>query len=325
VPTDAGTVAGVADSSAPELRERRTEVLRRLFDHEIVRPSTPMTGYLCLRADYTHPTYPGLKWPPGAEHEGHFVLSNQPLGALSWLPPDDRPSLRVVECAATPDSIIGGGHDTLEAHKVIVTAELSKPLGAHSDALQGFWASLRRDSRTPDHHTAIELATEALLRFRLYGRFSCRGISFVRDTVNRTGWARSHQGRPDDWSNAWESAVAEIQELRSRSLSDGQWRLFSGAIDTLINSRLLPLPRPELICEHILLTSYALAAGPTAARLNPFAPLVGLALMGLTSLGVVGQWFWISGPPELAGYRHSLSDGFFEPKHSVSLGISCRS
>ncbi len=326
MPTDAGSSTGLAHAVAAEPRERRTEVLRRLFDHEIVRPSTPMTGYLCLRGDYSHPTYPGLRWTPGTEHVGHFILSNQPLGALGWLAPEERLSVRVVECSATPEAIIGGGHDTLEAHKVVVTAELSKPLGPHSEVLQGFWASLRRDNRTPDHSTAIELATEALLRFRLYGRFACRGVSFVRDSVNRTGWTRTKQGGySGEWSRAWQVAVSEIQELKTRSLPEDEWRLFAGGVDGLVSSRLQPIPRPELLRDHILATSYALAAGPAAARLNPFAPLVGLALLGLISLGVVGEWFWIGGPQSLAGYKHPLTDAFAEVKRPVSLGVSCRS
>lgn len=326
VPTDDGSGSRAAPAAPAELRERRTEVLRRLFDHEIVRPSTPMTGYLCLRSDYSHPAYPGLRWPPGAEHVGHFILSTQPLGGLGWLSPEDRLSLRVVECSATPEAIIGGGQDTLEAHNVVVTAELCKPLGPHSEVLQGFWSSLRRDSRSPEHLPAIELATEALLRFRLYGRFSCRGISFVRESVNRTGWVRANHGRASsEWSRAWQAAGAEMQELRHRSLASGIWQLFAEGLASRISDRLSPSARPEMLRDYIMATSYALAAGPTAARLNPFAPLVGLSLMGLTPLGLVGEWFWVGGPQELAGYRHPLIDAFSEARKPLSAGVSGRS
>lgn len=312
-------MAGRATATVPQtaevpedLGQRHTEVLSRLFEHELLGPAPPLTGFICLREDFSHPDYPGVVWSPGHELEGHFVLSTTPLGTLSWLPPEDRLSLHVMECAASPQSLIGGAHDTIEATRVLVTAELSKPLGQHSEALQGFWSSLYPDPRGPDRRGAIELATESLLHFRLFGRFRCRGISFVRLNVNRTGWSRSaYTHSANDWTGAWRAALAELTELRSRSLSDGDWQLISAGIDKLVAQRLSSLPRPDILREHVLATSYALAAGPVAARANPFAPLVRLWMTGCAPLGMVGDWFWIAAPRPFTGYKHLISQDPF--------------
>lgn len=294
------------------LGQRHTEVLSRLFEHALLGSAAPLSGFICLRADFSHPDYPGIVWSPGHELEGHFVLSTTPLGTLSWLPPEDRLALHVMECAASPRSLIGGAHDTIETNRVLVTAELTKPLGQHSDSLQSFWNSLYPDPRGPDRRAAIELATEALLHFRLFGRFRCRGVSFVRVTVNRSGWSRTGYGyAANDWAGAWKAALAELTELRLRSLSDTDWQLVSAGIDRLVAQRLSSLPRPDLLREHILATSYALAAGPAAARTNPFAPLVRMGMMGLSALGMVGDWFWIAAPKPFAGYKHIINQSPF--------------
>jgi hypothetical protein len=217
-----------------------------------------------------------------------------------------------VECAATPESIIGGGHDVVEASKVVVTAELSKPLGAHSEELQTFWNSLHPDPRGADASTAIELATEALLRFRIFHKFECGGISFVSMTVNRSGWwHQDPDGSHNDWGLAWQTALAELTESRSRSISEAEWQLFAASVDSLISGPLSVLPRGDLLRDHIMATSYAQAAGQAAARMNPFASLVQLGLMGCPALGMVGKWFWIAAPPLLAGHKHLLQQGPF--------------
>lgn len=308
----AAVVPETADDAQLIVRQRRTEVLSRLFEPAVLGPSSPLTGFICLRDDFSHPSYPGVNWSPGCVLDGHFILSKTPLGTLSWLPPEDRLSLHVVECAATPESLIGGAHDVIEAKRVLVTAELSKPLGAHSDALQAFWNNLYPDSRGPDRAGAVELATEALLRFRLFGRFRCNGISFVHLNVNRSGWSRSPRDHSaNGWTEAWRGAMAELTELRSRSLSDDDWRLISAGVEKLISQRISSLPRLDLLQDHILATSYALAAGPAAARINPFAPLVNLGMMGCPALGMVGKWFWIAAPGPFTGYKHLINQSPF--------------
>lgn len=304
---------GTPSLEPASVQPRRSETLTRLFAHEVVRPSSPVSGFLCVRSDYTHPVYPGLRWLPGSEHLGHFIISTQPLGSLSWLPPEDRLFMRVVECALTPGAIIGGGQETVEADRVLVSAERSKPMGPYTEALQGFWASLQPDRRGPDLQLAIELASEALLRFRLYGRFACRGVSIVKMTVNRTGWVRpGHETGQEGWQTAWSTAMDEMTELRLKSLSESEWLLVSNGVGDLIDQRLSAVPRPALLRDHILATSYALAAGPAASRLNPFAPLVTLGLMGQPALGMVGDWFWIGGSDELVGHRHAFRAGMFD-------------
>ncbi len=301
---------GLELASAPP---RRSETLTRLFAHEVVRPSSPVSGFLCVRNDYTHPVYPGLRWLPGSEHLGHFIISTQPLGSLSWLPPEDRLSMRVVECALTPGAIIGGGQETVEADRVLVSAERGKPMGPYTEALQSFWASLQPDPGGPDLQNAIELASEALIRFRLYGKFACRGVSIVKMTVNRTGWVRpNHDSGQDGWQKAWSTAMDEMTELRLRSLAESDWLLISNGLGDLIETRLGNLPRPALLRDHVLATSYAIAAGPAAARLNPFAPLVTLGLMSQPALGMAGEWFWIGGTDELVGHRHVFRAGMFD-------------
>ena len=293
--------------------QTRSDVLKRLFAHEIVRPSSPVTGYLCVRGDHTHPSYPRTKWLPGTEHKGHFILSTQPLGSLAWLDPADRLGLRVAECAVAPDSIIGGSQGTVEAQRVMVSAERPKPLGPYTETLQTYWSSLRSTSGGPAAEaTAVQLASDALLRFRLYGKFACRGISFVSEGVNRTGWLRPADGAPCGWHDAWTTACTELNELRNRALHEAEWMLLAGGVDELITGKLSTVTRAGLLRDHVILTSYAVAAGPASARLNPFAPLVSLNLMGCSPLGLVGEWFWLGVKGRLVGHRSPLHIGFRE-------------
>jgi|GEM_PF-2649641 len=290
----------------------RREVLSRLFAHEIVRPSSPVCGFLCVRQDYTHPLYPGVRWLPGSEHPGHFVLSTQPLGSLSWLDPADRLTVRVVECALVPESIIGGGHDTIEAESVVVSAERTKPMGPHTEALQSFWAGIVPDNGELSRQRAIELASEALLRFRLFGRFRCRGVSFVKSAGGRTGWSPDATETGAAWAKCLATAQSELRRLRLGVLHETEWAFFADGVEQLVRDRVQMLPRLALLNEHVLYTSYAIASGPASARLNPFAPLVSLALMGIPALGMVGDWFWLSAGDRLAPGRHVLRGSFFD-------------
>jgi hypothetical protein len=307
-PTQLNTSLALGHSGQPY----RREVLSRLFAHEVVRPSSPVCGFLCVRHDYTHPMYPGLRWLPGSEHPGHFVLSTQPLGSLAWLEPSERLAARVVECALVPQSIIGGGHDTVEAQRVVVSAERTKPLGPHTQSLREFWGGIRSDAETPSRQAALELASEALLRFRLYGRFACRGVSFVKFTGSKSGWSPGINGADSGWAQAWTTALAELKRLSLGVLNESEWAMASDGIGQLVRSRLPALPRHELLSAHILYTSYAIASGPASARLNPFAPLVNLALMGLPALGVVGNWFRLGTRDDLPTGRYPLRGRFFE-------------
>lgn len=279
----------------------------RLFTHEMVRPSSPVCGFLCVRGDYTHPQYPGVEWSPGNEFEGHFELSTQPLGSLPWLNPADRLRVRVIECAVVPGALIGGGRGTVEAGHVVVATERSHPFGPHSDSLQAFWSEFGSGPKSLDQHQAVLLAREALLRFRLYRSFRCRGISIVRSDAARSGWASS-----DDpgWLAAGAAARDELYRLGLRALRGPEWQAAAEGIEALVAARMPGAPHLADVQEHVLYSSYAVSSGPAGARLNPFGPLVTLAEAGLPALGLVGSWFCLGGGESIGVGRYPFRGGW---------------